>query len=115
MSLLAIAIVSRNRERAVSKRLVENKFTFTRVGSTGGFLRKRSATLLIGLSDEQRLAELKKILSTAGKERSALVSANDVSSLGQETGQVDVPVGAARLTMGGSALFVVSLKEFERY
>ncbi|MFO0704691.1 MAG: cyclic-di-AMP receptor [Candidatus Andersenbacteria bacterium] len=115
MALLAIAIVDHTREGAVRKRLVAQEFVFTRLGSSGGFLRKRSATLLIGLPNEKRLADLKKILGSAGKERSALVSGTDISSLGQETGQVDVPVGAARLTLGGTTLFVVRLQELERY
>ena len=115
MSLLAIAIVSHNRERAVSKQLVEQRFVFTRLGSSGGFLRKRSATLLIGLHKEERLQELKKIFESVGKGRSALVSGGETSPLGQETGSIDVPLGAARISMGGTTLFVVRLEDLQSY
>jgi|GEM_PF-6307522 len=115
MSLLAIAIVAKARERAVTKRLIAEKFTFTRIGSTGGFLRKRSATLMIGLPEPKRLDDLKAIFSKSGKERSALVSGADSATLGQETGSVEVPLGAARLTVGGTTLFVVRLEELDQY
>jgi len=99
----------------VSKELVANKFLFTRLGSSGGFLKKRSATLIIGLNDETRLAELKKIFTSVGQGRSALVSGGETNPLGQETGAVDIPLGAARLTMGGTTLFIVRLEHLESY
>lgn len=38
---------------AVSVALTTNKFRVTQIASTGGFLRKGHATLLIGVEDEQ--------------------------------------------------------------
>ena len=44
---------------AVSVALTSNKFRVTQIASTGGFLRKGHATLLIGVEDEQVQAALK--------------------------------------------------------
>lgn len=114
MALLAIIVVSHDREKTLAKRLVEEKFVFTRVGSTGGFLRKRSATLFVGLKDDRRLEALKKLTQSSGGERQSLVSAG-VGELGTETGGVEVPLGAAQVTTGGTTLFVVKLEDLQRY
>ncbi|MFH0830471.1 MAG: cyclic-di-AMP receptor [Parcubacteria group bacterium] len=114
MAQLAIVIVNHDRERALSKKLVEQKFVFTRLGSTGGFLRKRSATLLIGLQDPARLTLLKNLIKGSSEQREALVSADD-ATLGSETGSLEVPLGAAQVITGGATLFVVNLEELTRY
>ena len=48
-----ITIIPGNVLVSVSSALTERKFRVTQIASTGGFLRKGNATLLVGVDDEQ--------------------------------------------------------------
>ena len=50
---LIITIIPDNNRDNVSLALTERKFRVTQIASTGGFLRKGNATLLVGVDDEQ--------------------------------------------------------------
>jgi uncharacterized protein YaaQ len=50
---LIIAVIRDVDDPALSEKLTEGGFRFTRVASTGGFLRKGNVTLLIGLPAEK--------------------------------------------------------------
>jgi uncharacterized protein YaaQ len=50
---LIIAILRDEDSEPVSQALIEAKFRVTRIASTGGFLRRGSTTLMIGVEDEQ--------------------------------------------------------------
>lgn len=115
MALLTIIIINRDIERNFTKEILDEKFIFTRLGSTGGFLRKKSATLLIGLKDEKRLNLLKNILEKIARKRSSYISADSGRTLSSETGLPDLPLGAAPLIIGGATLFVIETKELVRY
>jgi uncharacterized protein YaaQ len=67
---LIIAIIQDHDTEPVSKALTSMGFRVTLVASTGGFLRKGSSTLLIGLDDnqvEQALQILRDTCSLAGE------------------------------------------------
>lgn len=50
---LLIAVIRDSDDPALSEKLTEGGFRFTRVASTGGFLRKGNVTLLIGLPEDK--------------------------------------------------------------
>ncbi len=50
---LIITIISDNDNDPVSQALISNGFRVTRISSTGGFLRKGSSTLMIGVNNER--------------------------------------------------------------
>ena len=50
---LLIAVIRDADDPALSEKLTEGGFRFTRVASTGGFLRKGNVTLLIGLPEDK--------------------------------------------------------------
>ena len=50
---LILAIVNDQDAESVLSELIDNEFRVTRIASTGGFLRRGSTTLLIGLEDEK--------------------------------------------------------------
>ena len=50
---LIITIIPDSDCDSVSLALTERKFRVTQIASTGGFLRKGNATLLVGVEDEQ--------------------------------------------------------------
>lgn len=49
---MIIAILRDDDSEAVSQALINEKFRVTRIASTGGFFRKGSTTLMVGLADE---------------------------------------------------------------
>jgi len=50
---MIIAIIRDNDNDPVSQGLITSGFRVTRIASTGGFLRRGSTTLIIGVSDEK--------------------------------------------------------------
>ena len=50
---LIITVISDNDNDAVSQALIVAGFRVTRVASTGGFLRRGSSTLMIGVTDDK--------------------------------------------------------------
>ncbi|HFC08765.1 MAG TPA: hypothetical protein ENJ54_02745 [Chloroflexi bacterium] len=50
---MLIAVVQTADSNAVSQALIERGFRVTKLASTGGFLRRGSTTLLLGVEDEQ--------------------------------------------------------------
>lgn len=50
---LIITIISDNDNDPVSQALISKGFRVTHIASTGGFLRKGSSTLMIGVKDER--------------------------------------------------------------
>jgi len=61
---LILAIVNADAAEAVSKLMVDHKFAVTQLSSVGGFLRRGSATLVIGVVDSQ-LQEAMRIIRDA--------------------------------------------------
>lgn len=53
MKKLILAIISAEAIDAVSRTLVENQFPVTQIASVGGFLRRGSTTLVIGVDEAQ--------------------------------------------------------------
>ena len=50
---LALAIVPDSDAEAIIETLTNSKFSVTRISSTSGFLKRRQATLLIGIESEK--------------------------------------------------------------
>jgi uncharacterized protein YaaQ len=111
---LAIIVCNRDVERQATRELVAKKFVFTRIGSTGGFLRKKNVTLLVGLADN-RVNELITLLKKITPETDALIPADSGSMLGAEAGAPEVPLGAAPLRVGGATLFIVPVEQTVRF
>ena len=63
---MIIAIVSNDDANRVQKALVEEKLFATRLATTGGFLRARNSTFLIGVNDE-RVPEVLEIIEAHSK------------------------------------------------
>ncbi len=63
---LVIAIVHERDKHRLADRLIDAGFTFTKLGSTGGFLRQGNATLLIGVEEDNVSAVLDLVNECAG-------------------------------------------------
>jgi uncharacterized protein YaaQ len=62
---LILTVISDNNSDPVSQALIEAGFRVTRIASTGGFFRRGSTTLLIGVADEQVDAAIDVIRTSA--------------------------------------------------
>jgi uncharacterized protein YaaQ len=58
---LILTVISDNDNDPVTQALIEAGFRVTRVASTGGFLRRGSSTLMIGVADDKVDAAIKVI------------------------------------------------------
>jgi uncharacterized protein YaaQ len=63
---LILAIISADAVEAVSRALVERKYPVTQISSVGGFLRRGSTTLVIGVDDVQVQAVLAVLREACG-------------------------------------------------
>lgn len=64
---LLVAIMSKEDREITSKRLIDEGFMLTELGSTGGFLKKKNITILIGVPAD-KVSRAKEILKeSAGK------------------------------------------------
>jgi len=78
---LMLVIVRDVDDSAVIQRLIEQGFRVTRLASTGGFLRRGNATLLIGVAEEQVQTVIDLIKATcspaeAGRSRATIFVVN---------------------------------------
>ncbi len=108
MKLILATIQEQDSDRVIGA-LTTGKFGVTRIGSTGGFLREGNTTLLIGVEDTQ-VADVIALLQRTSQRRTRVLP---------------VPIGAtpngnalynyAEVTVGGAAMFVLDVDQFEQY
>lgn len=95
---LVIAIVQDEDADPVVRELIESGFSVTKIGSTGGFLRRGNATLVIAV-ESQQLARVVDILQTRCRKR-------------------EVPISASvedKAAAGGAVVAVVNVEEFVKF
>lgn len=106
------AIVSSDDGNRVTDVLNEHKFSVTRLATTGGFLKKGNATLMIG-TDEDRVDEaIELIKTTCGKRQKITcdVPAPNIASI--SAGYMMMPVS---VELGGATIFVQDVERFEKF
>lgn len=106
------AIVSSDDGNRVTDVLNDHHFSVTKLATTGGFLKKGNATLMIG-TDEDRVDEaIALIRETCGKRQniSCNVPAPNIGSV--SAGYMVMPVS---VEMGGATIFVTDVERFEKF
>lgn len=108
MKLLITIIHERDRTR-VGDALLTAGYKFTRISTTGGFLRDGNATLLIGVEDED-VETVMGLIRDSCKTREQYVSLPppDVMPAGTF---IPNPV---KVSVGGAVVFVIDVERFER-
>lgn len=107
---LVIAIIHDRDQKTTNDALLRAGFKFTKIGSTGGFLREGNATLLIGVESEQ-LDDLLELLRESSRMRERYVNV----MLPEAT-----PVGAfmsnpVKVEVGGVVAFIMDVERFVRF
>ena len=104
---LIFAIVSNDDSSKVSKELTKNRFSVTKLATTGGFLMAGNTTFIIGTEDE-RVDEAIEIIGKHSKKRTQMVPSSASYGVGMYTSfPVEVPVG-------GATIFVMNVERFEK-
>jgi uncharacterized protein YaaQ len=107
---LVITVVHDRDKNKITEALLRNGFTFTKMASTGGFLREGNVTLLIGVEgkDVDRLVETIRD-SCKTREQFVNVLPPDAAPVGTF---MPSPV---KVMVGGAVCFVMDVERFERF
>ncbi|MBE7028209.1 MAG: hypothetical protein E7407_04150 [Ruminococcaceae bacterium] len=108
---LVFAIVNSEDDHLVIKHLNKEKFSVTKMASTGGFLRVGNTTLLVGTSEEKVERVIEIIRDHSKRRKQFLVNTEQpyMASLAPspfaQTNEIEV---------GGATIFVVDVEKFEK-
>ena len=104
---LIFAIVSNDDSSRVSKELTKNKYSVTKLATTGGFLMAGNTTFLIG-TDDDRVDDVIRIIGMHSKKRTQMVPSSASYGVGMYT---SFPV---EVQVGGATIFVTNTERFEK-
>lgn len=104
---LIFAIGSNDDSSKVSKELTKNRFSVTKLATTGGFLMAGNTTFIIGTEDE-RVDEAIEIIGKHSKKRTQMVPSSASYGVGMYT---SFPV---EVQVGGATIFVMNVERFEK-
>lgn len=102
---LVTAIVNKKDADEVCRSLRENKFYFTKMATTGGFLTAGNTTLMI-VTDDQSVETVLDIIRSHCKKRTVLLPAT--------TSMAHVAMNPAQVIVGGATVFVTNVEYFEK-
>src|SRR5438874_10076445 len=107
---LVITVVHDRDKAKITETLLRNGFKFTKIGSTGGFLREGNVTLLIGV-EENEVEKVMQVIGDSCKTREQFVNVLPPDA---------APVGAfmpspVKVLVGGAVCFVMDVQRFERF
>lgn len=106
---MCILVVADSDANELMKQMVEGGFSATKIGSTGGFLRRGSVTILSGVP-ESDLDPLMDIVREVCHARKEFVPVQTLPFLG-DGGFTAEPV---EVRVGGAIVFVLDIERFER-
>lgn len=107
---LIVAIVQDEDASNLISSLMNERFSVTKLASTGGFLRSGNTTLLLGVDDEKldaALAVVKKVCIS--RKQIEVFPSPAMGAMGMYT---PYPV---EVTVGGATVFVMDVAQFHRY
>ncbi len=105
---LVTAIINKKDASCVCDSLTEAGFFFTKLATSGGFLKEGNLTLLIGVDDEKvhDVLEVIRLHCCKRTESAPIASGTDAGILNYSSPQVVV---------GGATVFVTNVEQFEKY
>ncbi len=107
---LIVAVIHDRDQKRTSEALLRAEYRFTKIASTGGFLREGNVTIMIGAEAE----EVETVLGLINE--SCKTREQYVNVLPPEA----TPIGTfmanpVKIQVGGAIAFVVDVERFERY
>ena len=101
-------IVDNSDADSICYALTDAGFSFTKMATTGGFLRSGNTTLLIGVEDEKMEAAIDVIRSKSYRHK-------EMASIGYGVNPAMPGSYPVDITVGGSTLFVTDVVRFEKF
>ena len=108
---LIYAIVRNDNEDDVISALNKEKYSVTKLATTGGFLRKGNITLMIGTDDEKVDHAINIIRKECGNSQNITVNMPYISG----TSMVNYATMPMKVEVGGATIFVVNVDRFEKF
>ena len=107
---LVVMIVQDQDVSDLTDRLRESDYMFTKLHSTGGFLRSGNTTLLVGTEDEKVSQLLDMVHGCCKSRRQAAPTYNMLD------GELAVSLSHAyEVTVGGATVFVLDVEQFYKF
>ena len=110
-SKLVLAVLQGSDSDNTIRNLNEQGFMVTVLSSTGGFLKKKSTTVMIGV-EEDRLETVMEILQRCAGARKEKVYHSVSMPNGEMTAIPPIPM---EVTAGGAAVFILDLEEIRKF
>jgi uncharacterized protein YaaQ len=104
-----VAIVQNDDAARCVRGLTDSGFDCTRLNTSGGFLQKGNATLLVGVADEQ-VDDVIEILRTRARDRAEYINPIPPTA---EPAEFFVPF-PVEVQVGGATVFVLDVARFEK-
>lgn len=104
---LLIAVVQGQDAEIAIESLIEENFGVTRLPSVGGFLGRRSATLLIGVHSD-KASEAVEILNDTCRKRVAFIA------VPMENSPLPMPAPTP-VSVGGASIFALDVEHYEEF
>ena len=102
---LILAIVSNDDSQKVQMALTKERFSVTKLATTGGFLMSGNTTFICGTEDE-KVPQVIEILRTHSQKRTQMVPSSASYGVGMFT---SFPV---EVQVGGATVFVLDVEQF---
>ncbi len=110
---LVIAIAHERDKHKLADALLENGLTFTKLGSTGGFLRQGNVTLLIGVEDNAVADIMALLQQVCGATEEYVNIPGEVAAGATALGAF--PPYPIKVEAGGAVAFVLNVESFQRF
>ena len=108
---LIYAIIRNDNEDDVISALNKERYSVTKLATTGGFLKKGNITLMIGTADEKVDHAIDIIKTQCGKSQNITVNMPYISG----TSMVNYATMPMNVEVGGATIFVVDVARFEKF
>ena len=107
---LIVAVIHDRDQKRTSEALLRSEFRFTKIASTGGFLREGNVTMLIGAGADE-VDNVLQILNDSSRMREQYVNV-----LPPEASPVGTFLTSpVKVQVGGAIAFVLDVERFERF
>lgn len=110
---MIMAILHKDDELETIEELNAAGFFVTKLATTGGFLKGKSTTIMVGVDDE-KVPEVLELIKRNSGERKTITYANPalISGQGSMSAAPSVPIN---VQVGGSTVFVLNVEQFEKF
>ena len=104
---LIIAVINHDDAQIVQQQLMQNGFFFTKLSTSGGFLRTGNTTILIGVEDD-KVQNAIDLISKYSKSRKQMIPTTSDLGMGL------YPAMPVEVIVGGATIFIINVEDFKK-